>query len=63
MDLVVLALVKSVPSLNEEEALDIMFTAHKEGTAIVITCPQETAEFYQERISSFGLGCTIEPDE
>lgn len=63
MDYVVVALVKSVPSLKEQDALDIMFTAHTEGTAVVIVVPQETAEFYQERILSFGLGCTIEPDE
>ncbi|MEI6043147.1 MAG: ATP-dependent Clp protease adapter ClpS [Chloroflexota bacterium] len=63
MDLVVLALVKSVPSLSENDAVDIMYTAHSEGSAIVITCPQEAAEFYQERIMSFGLTCTIEPDE
>lgn len=63
MDFVVVALVKSVPSLKEQDALDIMFTAHNEGTAVVIVVPQETAEFYQERILSFGLGCTIEPDE
>jgi len=63
MDYVVVALVKSVPSLKEQDALDIMFTAHNEGTAVVIVVPQETAEYYQERILSFGLGCTIEPDE
>ena len=63
MDLVVLALVKSVPSLSENDAVDIMYTAHSEGSAIVITCPQEAAEFYQERIMSFGLTCTIEPDD
>jgi ATP-dependent Clp protease adaptor protein ClpS len=63
MDLVVFALTKSVPSLTEEAAVDIMYTAHTEGSAIVITCPQETAEFYQERITSFGLTCTIEPEE
>ncbi len=63
MDLVVRALVKSVPSLKEQDALEIMFTAHNEGTAVVITCPQEAAEFYQQRILSFGLTCTIESDE
>ncbi len=63
MDFVIVALIKSVPSLNEHEALEIMLTAHNEGTAIVIVVPQETAEYYQERILSFGLGCTIEPDE
>ncbi len=63
MDYVIVALVKSVPSLNEEDALEIMMTAHNEGTAVVVVVPQETAEFYQERILSFSLGCTIEPDE
>lgn len=63
MDLVIFALIKSVPSLTEEDAITIMLTAHTEGSAIVISCPQETAEFYQERITSFGLTCTIEPDE
>jgi ATP-dependent Clp protease adaptor protein ClpS len=63
MDLVVLALVKSVPSLSEEEAVNIMWTAHSEGSAVVVVCPQEAAEYYQSRISSFGLTCTIELDE
>lgn len=63
MELVIYALIKSVPALTEEEAIEIMLTAHTEGSAVVITCPQETAEFYQERISSYGLTCTIEPDE
>jgi ATP-dependent Clp protease adaptor protein ClpS len=63
MDLVVVALIKSVPSLTENDAIEIMMIAHTEGTAVVIVVPQETAEFYQERIRSFGLGCTIEPDE
>ncbi len=62
MDYVIEALVKSVPSLKEQDALDVMYTAHNEGTAVVIVVPQETAEFYQERILSYGLGCTIEPD-
>ena len=63
MDYVVKALVKSVPSLSEEEAIQIMITAHEENTAVVIVCPQETAEYYQERILTFGITATIEPDE
>ncbi len=59
---VIEALTKSVPSLKEQDALQIMMTAHSEGTAVVVVVPQETAEFYQERILSFGLGCTIEED-
>ncbi len=63
MDYVVKALIKSVPSLSEEEAIQIMITAHEENTAVVIVCPQETAEYYQERILTFGITATIEPDE
>ena len=63
MGLVIAALMKSVPSITEEEASVIMMTAHQEGAAVVIVCPQEAAEHYQSRILSFGLTCTIEPDE
>ena len=62
MDEVVIALLKSVSSLTLEEAIEIMETADRENTAVVIVAPQETAEFYQERIQTFKLGCTIEPD-
>lgn len=61
MDWVVLALVRSVPSLSFEQALEIMFEAHNLGQATVIVCPKETAEHYRERIESFKLTCTIEP--
>ena len=62
MDVVIVALIKSVPSLDVKQALDIMMTAHTQGSAIVIVAPQEAAEHYQERILSFKIGCTIEPD-
>lgn len=60
---VAVSLIKAVPSLNEEEAVEIMLTAHNEGTAVVIVCPKESAEYYQDRILSFGITATIEPDE
>jgi ATP-dependent Clp protease adaptor protein ClpS len=60
MDYVVAALVKSVPSLTVEEAINIMLEAHNAGQAVVITCPLEQAELYRDRIRSFGLGVTIE---
>lgn len=63
MDYVIMALLKSVPDLTEEDAVKIMLTAHEEGVALVIVCPQETAEYYQERILSFGINATIEPDK
>ena len=60
MDLVVAALVKSVPTLSVEEATAIMFEAHNSGQAVVVTCPLEQAELYRDRIRGFGLGATIE---
>jgi ATP-dependent Clp protease adaptor protein ClpS len=60
MEYVVSSLVKSVPSLATAEAVTIMLEAHQTGQAVVITCPLEQAEFYRDRIRSFGLGVSIE---
>jgi ATP-dependent Clp protease adapter protein ClpS len=60
MDYVVSALLKSIPSLTAEEAVNIMLEVHNSGQAVVITCPLEQAELYRDRIGSFGLGVTIE---
>jgi ATP-dependent Clp protease adaptor protein ClpS len=62
MGYVITALMNSVTSLSAEEAKRIMFTAHVTGKAVVIVCPRETAEFYQERLLSYRLTVTIEPD-
>jgi ATP-dependent Clp protease adaptor protein ClpS len=62
MDYVVFALLHAVSSLTQQEAEQIMLTAHLTGNAIVIVCPKETAEYYQERLLSYGLTATIEPD-
>lgn len=62
MNYVVFALLHAVSSLTEQEAEQIMLTAHLMGNAIVIVCPKETAEYYQERLLSYGLTATIEPD-
>jgi len=62
MDEVVLALLSTVQSLSVEEAVRIMLEAHNTGVAVVTTAPRERAEFYRERLESFGLTCTIEPD-
>jgi ATP-dependent Clp protease adaptor protein ClpS len=58
---VVTSLLKAVP-LTVQEAIRIMLEAHETGVGLVIVCPQETAEYYQERILTFGLHCTIEPE-
>ncbi len=62
MHYVVFALISSVNTLTPEEAEEIMITAHLNGNAIVIVCPKEVAEYYQERLLSYGLTATIEPE-
>ena len=63
MDEVVVALCKSVPGLGEREAVLIMLEAHLSGRATVIVCAREQAEYYAERLGTFGLTVTIEPAE
>lgn len=60
---VVFALLHAVNNLTSQEAEHIMLTAHVTGSAIVTVCPKEIAEYYQERLLSYNLTATIEPDE
>ena len=60
MEFVVAALLKSVPELTEERAVEVMLEAHLKGRSVVTVCPLEKAEFYRDRIKTFNLGCTIE---
>ena len=60
MEHVVQSLLKSVPPLTVEGAVDVMMTAHNQGRAAVTTCPKETAELYRERLEHCGLTSTIE---
>jgi ATP-dependent Clp protease adaptor protein ClpS len=62
MDDVVFALLHSVNNLSQQEAEYIMLTAHLTGSAVVIVCPKEAAEYYQERLVGYGLMATIEPE-
>lgn len=62
MDYVVLVLLRTINSLSRQQANSIMLTAHLTGSAIVVICPKETAEFYQEQLLSYGLTATIEPE-
>jgi ATP-dependent Clp protease adaptor protein ClpS len=59
---VVFALLHSVNNLSPQEAEYIMITAHETGSAIVIVCPKEAAEYYQERLVRYGLMVAIEPE-
>ena len=61
MDEVILALVRTVPSLSIKDATAIMFEAHTTGCAQVIICPREPAEYYRERLERLTLTSTIEP--
>jgi ATP-dependent Clp protease adaptor protein ClpS len=60
MQYVVVCLVKSVPGLGVQRAVEIMYEAHNQGQALVTTCPLELAELYRDRLQSFGLTATIE---
>ena len=46
--------------LGRRKAILIMLEAHSTGRAVVIVCPQEQAEFYAERLGTYGLTVTIE---
>ncbi len=60
MGYVTMALLRSIPNLTEEQAVEIMLTAHNHGQAVVIVCPLELAELYRERLEGYGLTATIE---
>jgi ATP-dependent Clp protease adaptor protein ClpS len=62
MNYVIFALQHAVNNLTVQEAENIMLTAHLTGSAVVVVCPKETAEYYQERLLGYGLTATIEPE-
>ena len=47
---------------QREQIAEIMMEAHMNGTALIITCAFEPAEFYCETLKNHGLISTIEPD-
>ena len=60
MDHVVQALISNIPELTLEEALEKMLKAHNFGTVILLTCPLERAELYQQRLAKNNLMATIQ---
>lgn len=62
MEYVVSVLLRLISQLTERKAIQIMLTAHLTGSAVIIVCPRERAEYYQERLLGYGLTATIEPD-
>jgi len=63
MEYVVQTLMQTVAGMTQPQAVDIMMEAHTQGTALVITCALEHAEFYCETLRNHGLSSTIEPDD
>jgi ATP-dependent Clp protease adaptor protein ClpS len=62
MQYVIDVLMKIIPKMQPSKARAIMMEAHTSGTAIVIVCTQEHAEFYSECLNRAGLISTFEPD-
>ncbi|MBC8121841.1 MAG: ATP-dependent Clp protease adapter ClpS [Gemmatimonadaceae bacterium] len=62
MEYVIEILVQTIPQLKPTRARSIMMEAHTSGTAIVILCAQEHAEFYSASLNGHGLTSTFEPD-
>jgi ATP-dependent Clp protease adaptor protein ClpS len=61
MDRVVRALLYIVMSLSLNAAIAAALHAQTYGSAHIITCPRETAEFYADSLKEFGLMTSIEP--
>jgi ATP-dependent Clp protease adaptor protein ClpS len=57
---VVQSLLKSVPTLSQQAAIEVMMEAHNQGKAVVVRVPLEAAELYRDRLQSFGLTATLE---
>ncbi|GCE31996.1 hypothetical protein KDA_74800 [Dictyobacter alpinus] len=60
LDYVAEALMTVVGVLSLERARGIAEAAFTIGQAVVIVCPMETAEHYQECLSTYGLTVTVE---
>jgi len=61
MDRVVRALLYIVMPLSVNDAIAVMLRAQTYGSAHIITCLRETAEFYADGLAGFGLATSIEP--
>ena len=60
MNHVVQTLVSNIPEITAEEALEKMLKAHNFGTVILVKCPLERAELYQQRLTRNNLITTIQ---
>ncbi len=57
---VVMALMRVVSSLTDDQACHIVRTAWSEGRALIISCPKEIAEHYQDQLQRYSLTVTVE---
>eukprot|EP00963_Diacronema_lutheri_P012592 scaffold1821_cov344-Pavlova_lutheri.AAC.44 len=60
--LVVNALPKIVPNVDEEYAKNCYHTSRKLGQALVCSCMKEHAEFYAQMMYKYGCRAAVEPD-
>jgi ATP-dependent Clp protease adaptor protein ClpS len=58
---VIQALRRSIPGISAMKATRIMLEAHNSGQAVVIVCPLEQAEYYQQRLQTYSLTVTVRP--
>ncbi|KAG0555314.1 hypothetical protein M758_12G163100 [Ceratodon purpureus] len=58
---VVQVLMKAIPGMTVDVAVNVMNEAHINGLAVVIVCPQEDAEDYCMQLRTNGLLSSIEP--
>ncbi len=59
--LVVEALLRTVPGLTDDDAVQAMAEAQALGVGEVVVCLKEHAEHYHEELCRQGLACEIEP--
>ncbi len=60
MDHVITALIKVLDGVDLQAAVQLMMTAHSQGSAYVATAPREQAELYREGLERFGLTATLD---
>lgn len=60
MEHVVQSLLRCVPDLGQERAVEIMLEAHNHGRALVVVCVLELAEARRDCLRSQGLTATLE---
>lgn len=60
---VVQILLRFIEGMSQNHATKVMVIAHRKGSAEVVVCPKEKAEYYQLCLRSSGLTATIEEVE